>query len=61
MAGEVEMTSPAVGSCVLLQQLEDLLLHGVRLREGADAGLAQYLVLREVTGGLAVVRRLNGA
>src|SRR5271156_458715 len=44
----------------LLQQLRDFLLDAVGLRQGADAGLAQDLVLREVRGRLTVIRRLDG-
>src|ERR1700755_171855 len=48
-------------SRTLLQQLQNLLLYAVRLRQGTDAGLAQNLELRQVAGGLTVVGRTDAA
>ena len=40
-----------------MQQLQDFLLHGVGLRQGADAGLTQNLELGQIRSRLAVVGR----
>ena len=48
--------APLAGETVgLLDQLEDLLLHTVGLRQRSDAGLAEHLQIRKRTGGLAII------
>ena len=41
----------------LLQQLQNFLLHGIGLGQGADAGLTQNLVLRQIRSRLTVIGR----